>query len=442
MRYGRALLWLIAVALAVPIARGQSLIPDFDVDVVGVRSEDGSGETRVDIYTRTPLSNLRFVRASNGFRAHYQVVADFYELGAGDRRGNRVQTHVWERPVLVDDFAATQSDQAFDAATQSLSFAPGRYLLELQLEDRSNGRTALEEVKFVVRDLDRPVSVSDLIIIDAYDAGANTISPNVSNRISTEGNGFRFFYELYAEEPSDVRIVSEVVRMKESNREPSIRSLFGADRDDDVFGEVAYVRPEETALRKGRQAVVSEIPVSGLGAGQYLVRVTVESPEGTVLDRTQKVITAQWTGLAEHIQNLDEAIAQLQYIAKDREVRYIREGVTEAERMGRFREFWKKRDPTPSTDRNENMEEYYYRVSFANRKYGSLEDGWRTDRGNVMVRFGEPDFVERRPFNFDVEPYEVWYYYRLGKRFIFIDRTGLGDYELWVPIWDERNRIR
>lgn len=442
MRYGKALLWLLAaLVLAGPAARAQATLPDFDVDVVAVRGDEPT-RTRVDIYTKIPFANLHFIRTSSGFRADYQVTADFYELTGNDRRGNRIQSQVWERPVVVDEFSATQSAQMFDAATQSLEFAPGRYLMELQIEDQANGRTALEEVTFQVRDLSRPLAVSDLILIDAYDAERNTISPNVSNRISTESSSIRFFYELYAREATDVRVVSEVVRLNAPSSAPTIRSLFGADRDDDLLGEITYTRPEHTALRRGRQAVVSEIPLSGIGAGKYLVRVSIEDLDGNKLDVAQRVVKAEWTGLAEHIQNLDDAIAQLQYIAKDKEVRYIRDGGTTAERLARFREFWKKRDPTPRTDRNENMEEYYYRVSFANARYGSLIDGWKTDRGNVLVRFGEPDFIDRRPFNFDVEPYEVWYYYRLGKRFIFIDKTGLGDYQLWVPIWDERNRIR
>lgn len=443
MRYGKAFFWMLAAVLvAAPLAWAQPAVPEFYVDVVGVRGDAGSDETRVDVYTKIPFTNLHFVRTSGGFRAEYQVTAEFYELQGNGRRGNRVHTQVWERPVAAEEFAMTQSEKLFDAATQSLAFPPGRYLLELQIEDQVSGHTALTETSFLVRDLDKPLAISDLIIIDAYDPEKNTISPNVGNRVSTDTEGFRFFYELYAREATDARIVSEVIKMKTPPSGPSIRTLFGMDRDEDLFGEVAYVRPENTSLRRGRQAVVSEIPLSGIGAGQYLLRVSVEDEDGTVLDRAEKVVTAQWTGLAEHIQNLEDAIAQLQYIAKDRDVRYIRDGATPAERAARFREFWKKRDPTPSTDRNENMEEYYYRISFANERYGSLIDGWRTDRGNVLVRFGEPDFIERRPYNFDVEPYEVWYYYRLGKRFIFIDKTGLGDYELWVPIWDERNRIR
>lgn len=442
MDHPRAVLWLLVIlAITAPSVLGQNALPRFDVDVVGVMGDDAA-ETRVDLYTRIPLSDIQFIRASGGFRASYQVTADFFTVRENGRRGNRVVSEVWDRPVFVEQFAATQSENHFDALTQSVPLAPGQYLLQVQVEDRSSGRATLQELRFEVRDLDKPLAVSDLILIESYDASRNTISPRVSNRISTDPGAFRFFYELYAGDAAEVRITTEVIRLQKSGSSPSIRTLFGLDQDDDLLGEVAYQRPETTRLRKGRQAVVSEVPVSELGAGDYLLRVSVEDANGRVLDRAQKVISALWTGLAEHIQNLDDAIAQLQYIAKDRDVRFIRDGQDERERLERFRDFWKKRDPTPNTERNENMEEYYYRISYANRKYGSLIAGWKTDRGNVMVRFGEPDHVERRPFNFDVEPYEVWYYYRLGKRFIFIDKTGMGDYRLWVPIWDERNTIR
>jgi GWxTD domain-containing protein len=149
----------------------------------------------------------------------------------------------------------------------------------------------------------------------------------------------------------------------------------------------------------------------------------------------------QWSGLAAHIQDIDEAIQQLEYIAKKKDIDFIRDAPNEVERVQRFESFWDKRDPTPNTKRNESMEEYYYRVASANKQYGAVQEGWRTDRGFVFVRYGEPDHIERQPFSFDYEPYEVWTYERIGRRFIFVDKTGFGDYELLVPVWDERSRL-
>ena len=57
--------------------------------------------------------------------------------------------------------------------------------------------------------------------------------------------------------------------------------------------------------------------------------------------------------------------------------------------------------------------------------------------------YGEPDYVERHTYSFGLsKPYEMWTYNSFGRRFIFVDRTGVGDYEILIPIWDERNRIR
>ena len=74
----------------------------------------------------------------------------------------------------------------------------------------------------------------------------------------------------------------------------------------------------------------------------------------------------RWTGLTDQIANLDDAISQLRYVARDREIAAMREAGSAQERMRLFREFWDRRDPSPGTRRNERMEEYYYRVAGVN----------------------------------------------------------------------------
>ena len=101
-----------------------------------------------------------------------------------------------------------------------------------------------------------------------------------------------------------------------------------------------------------------------------------------------------------------------------------------------FNEFWKKRDPTPKTDYNELMEEYYSRVDYANKNFGHYMEGWKTDRGMVYIIFGIPNNIERHPFDMDAKPYEVWTYYEINREFTFVDATGFGDYRLMNPIWD------
>jgi len=142
------------------------------------------------------------------------------------------------------------------------------------------------------------------------------------------------------------------------------------------------------------------------------------------------------------INDLDVAIDELMYVASKDEMDSLRSVAGEQKREA-FLSFWKKRDPTKETDVNELMQEYYQRIDFANKNFSHYVDGWKTDRGNVYVVFGEPSNIERHPLDIDAKPYEVWTYYDQNRTFVFIDETGFGDYRLRDPIWEQwrgRNR--
>lgn len=142
------------------------------------------------------------------------------------------------------------------------------------------------------------------------------------------------------------------------------------------------------------------------------------------------------------VQDLDVAIEQLRYIAKDDELSILRDASTPEEKQTRFLEFWKKRDPNPNTPRNEKMEEFYARVEYANKHFSHYITGWKTDMGMIYIIFGAPNSVDRHPFEVDSKPYEVWSYYDLNYSFVFVDQTGFGDYRLESPLWEVWNRPR
>jgi GWxTD domain-containing protein len=419
-------------------ASGEDL-PEFEVNAVSVRGDAPDGPTRVDIYTKVPYARLQFLNTANGFTATYEVTAEVFALNERGRPQGLTKTSIWESRVVVGTFLATQSEQFYDQTLHSIDLAPGRYTLQVKLEDQDTNEAFVREVPIRVRDLSGAVALSDVMLLDEYDEATNTISPSVDNRVGTDQFGLSLFYEVYADRPRTVRVTREVLHLDRGSgvlpgTEATVRRV--------AEGPPVHRVSEETALEPGTNQTIVEIAIDDLKVGDYLVRVRVDNANGRTLAQAEQVVAATWTGLAEHVSNLDEAISQLQYIAKRRELRRIKEADNHAERLQRFQEFWDRRDPTPGTQRNERMEEYYYRVAFANEEYGSLTDGWRTDRGQVLVLFGEPDFVERHPYNFNAKPYQVWYYYRIGKQFIFVDENGVGTYELLIPVWDERNRIR
>jgi GWxTD domain-containing protein len=419
-------------------AAAQPLIGGISIDAVSVRSAAGARETRVDLYARVPYSELQFLSASGSFSAQYIVRAEIYRLDRRGRRDGLLVRRQWERSVNAAEYRATQSSALFDASTHSVTLPPGTYGLVMEVEDRATRIPQRRESELVVRDLSGPLAISDLVFIDGFEAESQTIFPRVSSVVGTNDTSIQLFYEVYSDRPRTVRVTREVIRPAQGSS--LVRSLFTFWRSD--ADDVTFTFTENTSARQGRSQRVVEIPLSGLRPGEYIVRVRLEDERGRILAEAEKHLEAEWRGLAQLIRSLDEAIDQLRYIAKDRELRHIKAGSTQEERLARFLAFWERRDPTPGSDRNERMEEYYTRVAHANRMFGRGGEGWKTDRGSIIVLYGEPDQVERFPAAAAARAYEVWHYNQMGKRFLFIDESGRGDFRLRVPVWDERSPIR
>lgn len=111
-----------------------------------------------------------------------------------------------------------------------------------------------------------------------------------------------------------------------------------------------------------------------------------------------------------------------------------------------IKEFWRHRDPTPGTIRNEFKEEHYRRIEYVKSKkmWGqtTLKNSWRTDRGRIYITLGPPQHIEHYS-SVDIYPAEIWYYQgnpRYGQpsnfRLLFFKRHGGGEFVLYNPILD------
>ncbi|MBD3413114.1 MAG: GWxTD domain-containing protein [Candidatus Aminicenantes bacterium] len=134
-----------------------------------------------------------------------------------------------------------------------------------------------------------------------------------------------------------------------------------------------------------------------------------------------------------------------QYIMLDEERDVFLQLTTSRERDIFIESFWKQRDPTPGTKRNEYREEHIKRFEYANEFLGrgTSREGWRTDRGRIYIILGEPASKEYFEGMKELYPVEVWYYYGgegrgLPPHFavVFFKRGGFGEYRLYDPVAD------
>lgn len=108
--------------------------------------------------------------------------------------------------------------------------------------------------------------------------------------------------------------------------------------------------------------------------------------------------------------------------------------------------FWRSRDPFYLTDENERELEHFSRIAYANLRFSYHEkkiEGWQTDRGKVLIRYGKPDMRYRtRPYigaftgngrNPLNHSKEFWVYPQF--HFVFEDRFLSGNYSF---AWGDR----
>jgi GWxTD domain-containing protein len=113
-------------------------------------------------------------------------------------------------------------------------------------------------------------------------------------------------------------------------------------------------------------------------------------------------------------------------------------------------EFWKQRDPTPGTPRNEYYEEYQRRLAHVNKFFGrgTSREGWQTDRGRTYLLLGPPQYTSSVPNDMITHPIEVWFYagaVELGlppfHYVMFYQRYGSGEFRMYSPLSDGPERL-
>ncbi len=380
---------------------------------------DDDGQSRVDLFIQVPFKEIQFIKSSKGFQGGYSVTVSIYQ----DDKETLVFEKVWTEKITSPSYNNTISRESFNLSFRSINLVPGEYFIKTILADRESHQEYLSERMFKVKDYKVKPAISD-ILFSANKKNNNDkskIIPNVSRNISNSKDGLNFFFEVY----TDSSIVSDI-------------EFHITDKN----GKIFYSKSGKQTFNKTKTQIYYSINDTTLNFGTYLLSVILKDNDGTQIAIVTKPFFSRWVGLPASVEDIDEAIAQVLYIASPSDIEYMEAGETETEKIKRFLQFWKSKDPSPGNEENQVFEEYFSRVSFANDNFSSYIKGWRTDRGMVFIILGAPNNIDRHPFEYDSKPYEVWQYYDLNKSFVFIDRTGFGDYRLNTPMYGDFYRYR
>lgn len=360
-----------------------------------------------EVYLVVCNEGLQFVRAEDGYRA----LADAAVV-ITDKKGKQVTGDTYRVRLRASRYEETTALDSCETRVVSLRAGPGELELAITVRDSDSGTIGKVVVPVEIPVLEDFPTLSAIGFLTASAGQADTrwpgFEPNVRRTYDAFAGDIPFFYEVYHGADRDSAVVSHEI-------------LDGA-------GSTLY-RSSQTSVGTGSSAHLERLPVDSLSNGRYTLRVAIVGPDGKpAVSRSrdfQIKSEAFYFG-----KDVDEAASILAYIAPSSLIDAFVEASAE-ERRKMWEHFWREKDPTPRTPKNEFYEEHLRRFRYANEHFSvSLSEGWRTDRGRIYILYGEPDEIESYPMEVSRNAMEIWYYYERNSRFVFVDETGFGDYVL------------
>ncbi len=390
--------------------------PVFFVDYAAFREETGE-KFRLEVYYKIFTKALTFVKQGEGFRASYEI-----EIFVSNKINKQVTGTSMEEDYFVDSYEDTRLPSDFLINQLALSLYSGRYKLRIRLIDTNSG-SAFEqerdfkipsrtEEKILFSDVQFVRHVSDTAGASKFEKKGKVVIPSVSRTFGDTDPTLMFYYEVYGG-PDDPR--SYLLHYQ-------VNLLSGP-----------FSRRETTTVMLGAEVlwVFDSLSLENFPSGYYSLEIELLDKD-KVQAKTERQFQIDWSYVNLLRNDYFKAIEQLQYAASSDEMKELKES-PEEERLQRWLEFWKSRDPTPDTPENELKDEYYRRLKYVNWNFAlPTKEGWETDMGMVYMVYGHPDEVEKHPFDRDVRAFQRWYYYKENRVFLFVDR-GDGEYELQPP---------
>ncbi len=299
----------------------------------------------------------------------------------------------------------------------TLLLAPGKYHLKFILRDLNTDTSSAIDTSFIVSGTKVPAvsdvellwSIKEDTIPNFYKYGMSFI-PNPVCTYSPEKDTLLYLYEVYL---------------------PDSATL--------VLNSLIFTLDGKSLLRNKPEIIKAKRKYVGIGAmlledledeGEYkLVLDFVNLKNGRHL-RTEKTFYFTF-GEREIPPELMDYLSFIDYIATPGELVRFKKIKDEKARILFLKKFWAKRDPDPSTVENEYLEEFILRVQEADKKFSTgKKKGRFTDRGRILIKFGEPDEIKRVSMEVPRPDREEWYYYDQNWRFIFVDIRNDGDFRL------------
>lgn len=429
----------IAATIMLLAVRAEAKKIPFTVDAAQFRYDDT--HSLCEFYYSYPDTALRYIRNGNKYigslRINLQINSQ--SLGVVDKKQ-------WIADNVSDSLI--RRHQRNLVGLKSFVLSPGQYTVDIEIYDVNDSTTkAKTSLQLIVRSVPKnSIVLSDIELASRISPANGDVNfPFAKNNLIVVPNPN---HEFIGNEPY-LSIYSEIYNAKtfaHDSIKVEYKILDGAKREQFT---VQLLRP---ALS---DAIVesTSIPLDGLSSGLYYLQLKVQSlsnssdnisaikkfyvlnPEMPVelapaLSEDELFHSSEFATLS--AQRIDDEYSKAKLIATHNEVQLYESLNDNVAKQKFLYRFWKERDPNPDTPQNERLDEFRKAIAHANTYFSNIliKEGWKTDQGRVLMKYGFPTQIDRHTNESGVRPYEVWYIdgKQGGMQFQFVDLKGFGNF--------------
>lgn len=411
--------------------------------IANCQFNDSDNNPYIETYISIPYESITFIKSNhNLYYGSIEVTILYKDTLNNILYYEKVSLKTEE---VTDTFNNKKS--LIDVFRKSL--AAGVYIIDVKLDDENNAddlAVYIGERISVLAIHDKPI-ISDIQLLDRteqtikanrFTKGALDLIPYCVNFYPTEIKSLRFYLEIYN--------TLTYPNMNEFLVQFTLR-------DHDNFSMVNNLHGKQRCKASTIVPLLAEMSLTEVPNGPYDLYIEV-------LDRNLQFITSKKILL---YRINDEAISNLMTrdittenftkyisdkditnvlkshlpIADDVETTQI-DNLLKSNDTSKYRififNFWYRKDPVKTMA---SYSEHIRRVNVADKLYSCGKyKGYTTDRGRVLIKNGEPNFMVDRTFSGQLMPYEIWKYNVLNGefnvKFVFVggDLQASCDYEL------------
>lgn len=425
--------------MSLPFAAAQAKELMYYVDVCNFY--DKAGKPYCEVYLDIDAGSVAYAKAESG---GMQGVVDV-RFTVRKKSGSGLEETPFDKsfelwsPVIAD---TTPDQTRFGIMdVRRISLEPGEYEFTGYLKDKlaSNAQQHSFVLDITVKaqptqimslsDIEFVQSVKPSTSIQAHSKLGHDILPLVTNGTYQDMDSLHFYFETYNTqlESEGVYFVSAYICL--SNSTSKIKNLSRTIRQSSKPLDIVY----------------SGFNIKDLPTQTYYLNIEIYSKDVDPVTQKQKLIASALkkffvvntrmeieSGMSasafDEVFKLNEEqlnyyLHTLYYISTNTERDFANALKTQDEKKNFFFNFWENRKGN-SGNPIKAWTEYKARVDYANQHFkASHLEGWRTDRGRVLLTYGSPNDIERNPSSNSKHPYDVWRYNKIktqsNVRFIF-----------------------